>query len=149
LPVTGRKPKPEGQARTRHRSPIDWTEVVEEPYGGSRPALPKERRVLLPFGATKDLPLHPLTKAWWESVSRMPHCALWTDSDWRFALSTALVADAFHYGHTPSATELARREKVMGTTVDARRDLRIKYVPRPAESENAAGVTSLADYRDL
>jgi len=149
LPIAGRKPKPEGQARNRTKPTIDWTEVVDAPFAGKRPELPKKRRVLLQFGETKDIKLHDLTREWWETVSTMPHCTLWTESDWRFALSTALVADAFHYGHTPSATELARREKVLGTTVDARRDLRIKYVAAPSEQVDPAGVTKLDDYRDL
>lgn len=148
MPVPGRKPKPEGQARNRAKPTHDWLEVVDAPYDGPVPELPKKRRVLLQFGDTKDVKLHDLTREWWATVSRMPHCALWTDADWRYAVSTALVADAFHYGHTPSATELARREKVLGTTVDARRDLRIKYVEAVAQ-EAPAEVTKLDDYREL
>lgn len=147
MPVAGRKPKPAGQARNRAKPVVDWVEVVDSPFAGARPELPKKRRIVLPFGETKDIKLNDLTREWWESVSRMPHCVLWTDSDWRYAVSTALVADAFFYGHTPSATELARREKVMGTTVDARRDLRIRYVD--AVADVPAEVTKLDDYRDL
>jgi len=128
MPVRGAKPKPEGQARTRHPLTVDWTDVPDEPYSGEIPDLPEKRRVQLPFGQASDVDLHPLTLKWWATVSRMPHCVLWTDSDWNYAVTTALVADQFHYGHTPSAAELDRREKRMGTTVDARRDLRIRYV---------------------
>ena len=148
MPVAGRKPKPQGQARNRAKPTHEWTEVADVPFNGPRPELPKKRRVTLPFGDTKDIKIHDLTREWWSTVSQMPHCALWTDSDWRYAISTALVADAFHYGHTPSATELARREKVLGTTVDARRDLRIRYV-EPKPDGPASEVTSLDDYRDL
>lgn len=146
--MAGRKPKPEGQARNRAKPAHDWTEVVDAPYVGDRPSLPTERRVILQFGDFKDIELHDLTHAWWETVSTMPHCTLWTEADWRYAISTALVADAFHYGHTPSATELARREKVLGTTVDARRDLRIRYVEAKT-APTSANVTSMDDYRDL
>lgn len=149
MPVAGRKPKPEGQSRTRHKATYDWIEVVDAPYDGKRPALPRKRRIVLPFGQTKDLPLHALTRAWWDTVSRMPHCRLWSEADWRYAMSTALVADAFHYGHTPSATELARREKVLGTTVDARRDLRIRYVDPAADSQTHDNVTDISDYADI
>lgn len=149
MPVAGRKPKPQGQAVTRHKSSIDWTEVPDVPYAGEVPELPKKRRVILQFGATKDIWLHPLTKAWWKDISRMPHCTLWTASDWRFAIATAVVADAFHYGHTPSATELARREKVLGTTVDARRDLRIRYVDPKPVTGSGENVTNLDDFRDI
>ncbi|MEV2236688.1 hypothetical protein [Micromonospora sp. NPDC049891] len=52
-----------------------------------------------------------------------------------------------------SATELRIREKLLGTTLDARRDLRIRYVdPKPAASPAGAagaGVTKLDDYRSL
>ena len=48
-----------------------------------------------------------------------------------------------------NGTELRIREKQLGVTMDARRDLRIRYVePRP-EQTRAAGVTNLDDYRDL
>lgn len=128
----------------------EWSEVVNAPYAGTVPVrLPTKTVRLLPFGGTEDLPVHPMTKAWWKAISRMPHCVLWTESDWHFALATALVADRFHYGHNSSATELGRREKVLGTTVDARRDLRIRYVDPPAAPSDGATVTRLDDYRDL
>lgn len=148
MPVAGRKPKPDGQARNRAKPVHDWVEIVDTPFDGDRPTLPKKRRIVLQFGDTKDIKLHDLTHEWWATVSTMPHCSLWTEADWRYAISTALVADAFHYGHTPSATELARREKVLGTTVDARRDLRIRYVEAKTD-EPPAEVTRLDDYRDL
>ena len=45
------------------------------------------------------------------------------------------------------ATELRNREKGLGTTIDSRRDLRIRYT-EPASSP-PAGVTNLDHYRDL
>jgi len=42
---------------------------------------------------------------------------------------------------------LRNREKVLGTTIDSRRDLRIRYT-EPASSPRA-GVTNLDQYRDL
>ena len=45
------------------------------------------------------------------------------------------------------ATELRNREKVLGTTIDSRRDLRIRYT-EPASSP-PAGVTNRDQYRDL
>lgn len=91
------------------------------------------------------------TKRWWATVATMPHCVLWTDADWQFAFDTALVAAAFHAGNTRLATELRNREKTMGTTVEARRDLRIRYrVTEPNEVADAladASITTMADYR--
>lgn len=145
MPVKGRKPKD----NPRHRNPAthEWIEVREVPFEGA-PTLPARRR------AGKGWPV--ATRRWWAAVSSMPHCVLWSTSDWSFALDTALVAAEFHSGErTTAATELRQREKVLGTTADARRDLRIRYVPvaleepAPAEVEEGAPVTSLDDYREL
>lgn len=88
------------------------------------------------------------TQAWWDAVSTLPHAVDWTDADWRFAMDTAYVHAAVMNGDLRVAAELRTREKVIGTTVDARRDLRIRYVPPvdPATVENPS-VTAMADYR--
>lgn len=78
----------------------------------------------------------------------MPHCRLWSDSDWRFAFDTALIAAQLVEGNNSLAGELRLRENKLGTTVDARMALRIRYVDPPEEA-TPAGVTRLADYRDL
>ena len=74
-------------------------------------------------------------------------CVLWAETDWCFALETALIADIFF--RTPPRAEkaLRDRERVMGATFEARRHLRIRYVPveQPASDE----VQSLADYRAI
>lgn len=142
MPVTGRKAKPEGQAVNRHKPTHDWTEVVNAPFEGG-PKLPK----MQPNGASWPA----WTKRWWGVVSTMPHCTLWTDSDWEFAFDTAALKAAFHTTSTNAlATEIRNREKVLGTTTDYRRDLRIRYVEPPVERpDDAAKVTQLDDYRDL
>jgi hypothetical protein len=88
------------------------------------------------------------TRRWWAAVSAMPHCVLWTDTDWRYALDTARVAACFHSGDVRWASELRTREKVLGTTLDSRRDLRIRYVDpdRSSEAEQAT-VTAMESYR--
>lgn len=147
--MPGRKPKASGQTRHRNKATHEWIEVVNVPFDGKPPVRPPgKRRTLLGDGGVVELALHPLTRQWWRRISTMPHCRLWTASDWQFAVETALVADALFYGRTTAATELRQREKVLGTTVDARRDLRIKYVD-PPEPEAAGEVTRLDDYRDL
>lgn len=140
MPVTGRKPKPPGQARHRVQPVHDWTEVVDEPFT-SGPKLPARR--------LEGRAWPTRTKAWWTAVSSMPHCVLWSPSDWQFAIDTALVAAEFHDGDVKSAVELRNREKVMGTTVDYRRDIRVRYVERVEEKAKAEGVTSLDEYRQL
>ncbi|MDR2930652.1 MAG: hypothetical protein LBV06_07110 [Propionibacteriaceae bacterium] len=138
MPVTGRKPKPQGQAVTRHKQVHDWTEVVEVPFHGGRS---------LPVRQPDGKPWPPQTKRWWKTISSMPHCVLWADADWMFAEHTARLVARFDIGDTRLAKEIRDRERVLGTTVDYRRDLRIRYVPEVAEV--SADVVSLDDYRNL
>jgi len=63
-------------------------------------------------------------------------------------LATIDLAALVFDGEPKYATEVRNREKVMGTTVDYLRDLRIRYVDS-VENEDPAGVTNIADYRDL
>lgn len=131
--VPGTKPKPDDQRRNFSKPTHEWTEVPDEPYDGKVPPLPRE--VGWPVG----------TRRWWRIISRMPHCRLWTEADWQFAIDTAIVAAAFHGGDLRQATELRQREKVLGTTADARRDLRIRYVRPPSpEDRPVAAVVDLA-----
>ena len=133
MPVVGRVPKPEGQKVHRVQPAHDWLEVPDKPYTGPRPKIPAD--------------LSDMTRAWWDAVSSMPHCVLWTDTDWAFAVATAVIADAALAGGVGAATELRNREKIMGTTLDFRRAIRVRYVdPKPRA---VAKVASLDDYRDL
>lgn len=147
MAVAGRKPAASGQTRHRVKPSVDWVEVPNVPYEGERPELPASRTVVTRDGQVQ-VDLQPLTLRWWDTVSRMPHCSLWTESDWMFALTTATVADAAFCGIASAATELRNREKVMGTTVEYRRDLRIRYVDQ-AVKDKPAEVANIADYRDL
>lgn len=113
MAVAGRKPKPDGQKVNRHPLGHDWVEVDDVAYRGPRPQLPRK------------LPAE--TRAWWADISTMPHCVLWSKADWRFAIDTARVHAAFVGGDYARAGELRIREARMGTTLDARRDLRIRY----------------------
>lgn len=139
MPVAGRKPKPDGQKRNRVKPTHDWIDVPKVRFAGRK--LPAR----MPDGRSWPA----WTKRWWQAVSTMPHCALWDDEDWQFAFDTAVVAAKFHEGDVRVATELRGREKILGTTWDFRRDLRIRYVEQVSESSSeAASVTKLDDYRD-
>lgn len=79
----------------------------------------------------------------------MPHARLWGPSDWAFAMDTLEIAARVHDGGAIGwAAELRYREKVTGTTWDARRSARIRYVPSAA-ADTPAGVVPLDSYRDL
>lgn len=143
MAVTGRKPKPEGQAVNRNKPVHDWVEVENVPFTEG-PKLSARR--------TNGRQWDRRTKQKWDSWRSMPHCVLWGPAEWDFALDSIELAALFHEtGETKYATELRNRERVLGTTMDYRRDLRIRYVdPKPEGDGSAdAGVTNIADYRDL
>lgn len=91
------------------------------------------------------------TKRWYRAISHLPHCALWTEAEWQFAHDTACLVAAYHAGNHRLAQEIRTRERMMGTTADARRDMRIRYVEADAEPEidpaATPAVTAMADYR--
>lgn len=141
MAIAGRKPKPPGQAVNRHKPVHDWTEVEDIPFTGGL-KLPTRRS----NGRTWDR----RTKQKWETWRSMPHCRLWGKAEWDFALDSIEVAALFHdSGEMKYATELRNRERVLGTTMDFRRDLRIRYVDPPGENEQSAEVTRMDDYRNL
>lgn len=125
-----------------YRPAHTWTDVDNVPFQGA-PRLPKTR----PNGEPGE-PWPPSAKAKWRAWSRMPHCCLWTPSDWDFAVDSLEVAVLFHEsGSTAWAAELRHREKVLGTTRDALSDLRIRYEPlKPVLTVVAA---SAVYYREL
>lgn len=138
MPVTGRKPKPQGQAVNRNKPVHEWTEIEDVPFEDAPP---------LPETKPNGDPWSSSTLRWWTAISTMPHCKLWSTSDWMFAEHTARLVAAFDAGDYKQATEIRQREKKLGVTADDRRDLRIRYVePKP---ETSAEVTNLDDYRDL
>lgn len=138
MPVRGRKQQTETLAR--RRAVHDWTEVPDEPFTGA-PRLPRTR----PDGTAWTE--HIRRK--WRSWSAMPHAALWHASDWQFAIDSLEVAARFYDGGRAAyAVELRARERVLGTTADARRDLRIRYTT-PTLAAVRTVTPSVEDYRDL
>lgn len=121
-----------------NRNPkLEWVEVVDVPYGGARPALPKRRSMMTKDGRVQ-VALLAMTRQWWETISTMPHCVLWRQSDWAYALATALVADAAFSGVATAQRELRQREEgTLGVTVESRRQLRIRYVPARGMDDDA------------
>ena len=103
----------------------DWTDVPDTPFPGPSPDLPR-----LP-GRRR---WHDMVVQWWEQVRSMPHCVLWQPTDWQFAVETAFMKQQFWVDYSAgemkgtTATEIRRREDQLGTTGEARRKLRIRYV---------------------
>jgi hypothetical protein len=138
MATAGRKPNEGTPVRHRVKPVHEWAEIEDVPFA-TGPELP-ELELTLPWPSE--------TREWWRDISAMPHCVLWEDSDWRFAVETARVVAAFHRGAITLAGEIRQREKVLGTTWEARRDLRIRYVPAGARDADSAGVTAIEQYRD-
>jgi hypothetical protein len=118
--------------RLGHSANAEWTEVPNRPYEGASPDLPR-----LPNRAK----YHPLVVTWWDMVRQMPHCVTWSPTDWQYAVETGLLKHFFWVDaaggevKTTAATEIRRREDNMGTTEEARRKLRIRYVDVPEEED--------------
>lgn len=160
MALTGRDPKSNKHGRTLT---ADWTDIPDQPYTGPSPDLPK---------LSRRRRWRDEVTAWWEELRVMPHCVMWNATDWRFALETASMKQQFWADldegemKTTMATEIRRREDQIGTTGEARRKLRIRYVdpasvPGAYDEEpegdpvvedvpvagRSAGVTSLASRR--
>jgi hypothetical protein len=122
MAVTG---PPQSESKIGRTSNAGWTDVPDVPYDGPSMNLPK-----LPGG----MKWMPQVEAWWEQVRKMPHCVLWTPTDWIFAIETAYQKQDMwleYFGgqvHASKTVEIRRREDQMGTTVEARRKLLIRYV---------------------
>lgn len=144
MAISGRKPKPEGQAVNRHKPTHDWTEVENVPFRGG-PKLPPRRM--------NGRSWEPRIRAKWKAWSSMPHCVLWPPATWEFALDTIELAALVYDGEPRFANEVRAREKTLGTTPEALRDLRIRYVDvdkRAASGRaGASNVAQIDDYRDL
>ena len=147
MAVRGRKASPTNERRNTHASSAEWVDVPDEPFQGCPLELPQSRTIVTRDGQ-ESVQLLPVTREWWAVVSTMPHCVLWTDGDWQFALMSAFTADAAFCGIASASTELRNREKVLGTTVEFRRQLKIRYV-EVEKPKAASDVTNIDDYRAL
>lgn len=155
--LPGAKPKADrSQVVTRHK-PAEWTEVPDVAFEDG-PQLPARNSPTMSAGLMADAGVIPgsewpsQTERWWAVIRRMPHAALWTEGDWEFARATLEIhARTFEGWRGYTGSELRQREKLLGVYADARRDLRIRYVPAPdaAASQHDADVVTLADYRAL
>jgi hypothetical protein len=136
--IKGRRPVGSGVSNNRHAPVHRWTDVESTPFTGG-PKLPQCRANGQRWSAAM--------RQRWAAWSSMPHCRLWGPADWEFGLDTLEIAARFHdTGAAAWSTELRYRERVMGTTYDARQGMRIRYID--LENVTTASVLSLNSFRD-
>lgn len=146
MALNGRVPKPPEQVRHRHPSSTAhvWKEVPNVKYEGESPDLPER---------FSGRPYPPATLRWWGVIRRMPHCVLWEDSDWEFALGVAeLHASINERDISRSASLIANyrtAENKLGITLSSRLSLRIKYVDAVSKEPLPDNVAKLYDYTEL
>lgn len=136
MAVTG--PAPKQSKRRQNPDTFAWISVANRPFGGISPEL--------------DASVWPdATLAWWETIRQMPHCVLWSKSDWEFALETAAIHAAFQQGDLKQAPELRLRAAKMGITYEDRMKLRIRYVdeeePAAESKKSKSGKVTSIDSR--
>jgi len=148
MAARGTKPTA-GPKRFTGQAMTEWTDVENVPFEDA-PELPPRapQEVLMDnerLMVAREWPKEALRK--WRAWSRMPHCKLWGETDWEFAFDCLEVAAKFlETSGVGLATELRNREKLLGTTAEYRRDLRIRYV----EPEQKAKLTVVRDdFNDL
>jgi hypothetical protein len=159
MPVVGRKPVEDRSQVLNRNKPAEgteWLDVENVPHDG--PPLPdrddaSSTAYERPIGV-QAAGWPQATLRWWEAVRTMPHAATWTDTDWQIAYAAAEAHARFCEGWKgcSSGSELRQREKLLGMSRDARRDLRIRYVEpkrKPAAGDVPDNVTQLDDFRSL
>jgi len=136
----GRPSKPAGQRVNRAALIHEWTEVPNVPFAGG-PDLPERR------ANGSKWPQQTVAK--WETWRTLPHAKLWGPAEWSFALDSIELAAQFHEGEAKAATELRNREKVLGTTQDYLRGIRVRYVDPDKVADRPAAVSNIDDYRAI
>jgi hypothetical protein len=122
--MAGPAPKVRKLGRTPSQAG-DWRDYDDVPFEGA-PPMPK------PHGRKKTW--HPLVEAWWNSTSKLPHAKDWRDDDWLKVYEVMEEKQAYYtttadLRKTTQLTEIRRREDALGVGDQARRQLRIRYLP--------------------
>lgn len=142
MPLPGPAPKPADQRRDRHEKAALTIKIEDVPFTDA-PALPDRN-------PESNSPWTSNARGFWDTLSSMPHCCLWSDMDWEYAVQTVCV---YERTRTPgnegmgAHRELRFRDKVLGMTFDARRCLRIEYVAPADAQEPTRHVDDLAARR--
>lgn len=140
---------PQEGSINRNQPTVEWVEVENVPYT-SQKGKPKiaPTRIAMVDGEPTEVEWTTDALQWWKVVSTMPHCVLWTPSEWQFAKATMVLADNAFRGDTRAFGELRQREAKLGTTREARQALRIRYIePTPIKDASDIPTEPVVDDR--
>jgi hypothetical protein len=126
----GRKPEPDRSTVRNRKTPMPGYDIPNVPFA-------EGRKRMLPTGTHWPT----ATYNWWRALRVMPHCVLWTDTDWNYATTSAWIHARVWAGDYRLAGELRQRERAMGMTDEARKAMRIRYID--VQPEPVAEVTPL------
>lgn len=146
----GKGPAPK-ERRTRERDTVKRVTLSAD--GLKRGfALPQLRVIDPETMATKVIPWHPRTVAWWNHWRESPQAVrMLTEPDWDFLLETARLHHQFWSGDMSVAGELRLRVAKFGATPEDRLRLQLE-IATPAQltggkTTGGATITTLADRR--
>jgi hypothetical protein len=135
------KTGPAAKAVKHGHSGGEFVDVPDLPYTG-----PGSQRDLPEI---PGLPWYPQVEAWWATVRKMPHCRLWIEADWLFAIETAVLKNQIwgeiFGGALPAnlLSEERQRLALLGMTMEHRRKLGIRYAdPALFPDEDSAPVAA-------
>jgi hypothetical protein len=117
-------PKPRNARARRNLDTHPRIELVFEP--GEQPELPTVS--VDSDGFLHEIKWSPLTIDWWKDWCASPQARVFSRSDWRSLLTTAIVAEKFYRTwEVKYATELRNREAAFGATPIDRLKLRMAW----------------------
>ena len=136
--VSGPLPKPPGTAARRNKPEWGGRTVLIDPV--PQPDLPSVE--IEKDGKLIEWVWPVRTQEWWGMWGRTPLSAEFTETDWDFLMSTALLHARYWRGDMGVATELRIREAKFGVTPEDRARLRITFAhDHQAEAEAPGSVS--------
>jgi hypothetical protein len=126
--MAGRGPAPKDPSKRRRRNadPVPTTYAIADG---------QVRGPELPDG----IEWHAQTLAWWATWRTSAQAKVFTDTDWRFLIDTALLHHAMWSGDRSAATEVRLRVTKFGATPEDRARLRLQVSSSADESKPADG----------
>lgn len=122
--MPGPAPKPKNRRARNNKDDVPRMELKFEPC--EAPDLPTVSVDI--DGQLHEIRWSPMTVEWWNDWRNSPQAEVFSRSDWRSLLTTAMVAEKFHRTwEVRYAAELRQREAAFGATPIDRLRLRMAW----------------------